>query len=286
MWWQSYILANNLHLKDEVSHRDAFMQLKIQEIFNVHIFLVCNIYLKSIKTKQDLWLLLYLPIPVPFSELGLLRVVEPLYSDHHVAGPGFPKTLNETNEGEMGPTSREENCTVANLDGVFPPNNGLVEELPSFSFQTPSLVTRKWSLRDSFRNYNHPFWTGIKTEKSGQEITWVGFPDHLHSCRPGMNEDELGGPSEDGVFCFLEKSLEDLDFTTEEELAISFFLWGFPVPLLTVVFELEIVIVLAPKVCRGGAVGSSGCCFCWRNVWWEERQPWSRRRDASSSSEL
>ncbi len=51
--------------------------------------------------------------PGAFSELGLLRVVEPLYSDHHVAGPGFPKTLNETNEGEMRPTSREENCTVA-----------------------------------------------------------------------------------------------------------------------------------------------------------------------------
>lgn len=40
-----------------------------------------------------------------------------------------------------------------------------------------------------------------------------------------MNEDELGGPSEDGIFCFLEKSLEDLDCTTEEELlAISFLL--------------------------------------------------------------
>lgn len=78
-----------------------------------------------------------------------------------------------------------------------------------------------------------------------------------------MNEDEFGGPSEDGNFCFLGKSLEDLDCTTEEELlAISFLLGGFPVLLLTAAFELGIVIVLAPKVCRGGAVGGSGCCCC------------------------
>lgn len=94
----------------------------------------------------------YLPIPVSFSKFGLLGVIEPFHFDHHVAGPGFPETLNATDEREVRPTSGEKHSAVANSDRVFAPDDGLVEEFPSFAFQSSSLMTsqRKWhSVNDS-----------------------------------------------------------------------------------------------------------------------------------------
>lgn len=85
-----------------------------------------------------------------FSKFGLLRVVEPFYFDYHVAGPGFPETFNASDEREVRPTGGKKHSAVANPDCVFAPDNGLVEEFPSFTFQSSSLMTskRKWQRKD------------------------------------------------------------------------------------------------------------------------------------------
>lgn len=47
----------------------------------------------------------YLSISMPLAKLGLLRVVEPLYFDHHTGGPGFPEVLNLTYVWEVRTSS-------------------------------------------------------------------------------------------------------------------------------------------------------------------------------------
>lgn len=81
----------------------------------------------------------YLLVGEFFAWVGLLWVVEPVDSDHHVAAPGLPHALDASDEGQVGSAGGQEHGTVADADHLSASNDGLVEELLSLALHTTSL---------------------------------------------------------------------------------------------------------------------------------------------------
>lgn len=69
----------------------------------------------------------------------LLRVVEPVDPDHHVAAPGLPHALDAADEGQVGPPGRQEHGAVPDADHLPATHDGLVEEFLGLALHSASL---------------------------------------------------------------------------------------------------------------------------------------------------
>lgn len=81
----------------------------------------------------------YLLVSEFLARVCLLWMIEPIDPDHHVAAPGFPHALDAANEGQVGPASRQEHCTVPDADHLSATDNGLIEKLLGLALHTTSL---------------------------------------------------------------------------------------------------------------------------------------------------
>lgn len=84
----------------------------------------------------------HLPIALPLPQLGLLGMVEPFDLHHHVAAPRLPQALDAADIGQVGSSSRQEDCTVPDAQSLLASDDGLVEEFPGLPLHASPLQGR------------------------------------------------------------------------------------------------------------------------------------------------
>lgn len=81
----------------------------------------------------------HLALVEALARAGLLRVVEPLDADHHVAAPRLPHALDAADVGQVGAASRQEHGAVPDADHLLAAHDGLVEQLAGLALHATAL---------------------------------------------------------------------------------------------------------------------------------------------------